>query len=142
MGVVYSSIKLVNTADSVLAEDGYLKDTDIRSIHIDVLADTGAVRMVINESIQKQLGLRTRYIEPAMLADGTSISLPVAGPITVWFQERYCTTEAIVLPGNAEPLMGLIPMESMDLVVIPKTQEIKYNPEHPDGPLLYLKQCM
>lgn len=139
MGVVYSSIKLVNTVDAVLAEDGYLKDTDIRSIHIDVLADTGAVRMVINETIQKQLGLRTRYIEPAILADGRSVSLPVAGPITVCFQERYCTTEAIVLPGNAEPLMGLIPMESMDLVVIPKTQEIKYNPEHPDGPLLYLK---
>jgi hypothetical protein len=46
------------------------------------------------------------------------------------FENRSYVTEAIVL-GN-EPLLGVIPMETMDLVVNPRQQLLTINPQHPN----------
>jgi hypothetical protein len=43
------------------------------------------------------------------------------------------TTEAAVL--GDECLMGVIPLEAMDLVVNPKLECVTPNPAHPDGPV-------
>jgi hypothetical protein len=37
----------------------------------------------------------------------------------------------MVLKGDAEPLLGAIPMEEMDVLVHPRRQELIVNPEHP-----------
>jgi len=36
-------------------------------------------------------------------------------------------------------LLGAIPIEGMDLVVIPSENRLEYNPGHPDGGLFSLK---
>jgi hypothetical protein len=59
--------------------------------------------------------------------------LDVAGPIRLKFQDRDCITDAFVLPDNEEPLIGAVPMELMDLVVVPTQNKLMYNPLHPDG---------
>jgi hypothetical protein len=52
------------------------------------------------------------------------------GPLLVSFANRQCYTGAMVF-GN-KPLLGAIPMEDMDLVVLPKTRQVAVNPENPN----------
>jgi hypothetical protein len=43
------------------------------------------------------------------------------------------------LPGNAEPLLGAVPMELMDLAILPSKRKLDYNPAYPNGPIFHLK---
>ena len=139
MGLVYATIELFNYADETLCEDGYLPKEKVRNMTINAMADSGAIRLSINETIKTQLGLRVRQQLDISLADGTKRKLDVAGPVRLRFRDRDCITDAFVLPGNEEPLIGAVPMELMDLVVIPTENKLDYNPNHPDGPLYSLK---
>ena len=139
MGLVYADIQLINLADETLCEDGYLNRDQVRSMPITIMADTGAIRLTINETIRKKLGLRQRNEMRVTLADGSIRTLPVAGPVRIKFKERDCVTDAFVLPGDEEPLLGAVPMELMDLAVIRSSQTLMYNPAHPDGPIYSLK---
>jgi len=85
------------------------------------------------------LGLRVRQQLNVSLADGTKRTLDVVGPIKLKFMDRECITDAFVLPNNEEPLIGAVPMELMDLVIIPSENKLSYNPKHPDGALYSLK---
>ncbi len=139
MGLSYADLELVNFADETLFEDGYLPKEKIRAMPIKALADSGAIRLTINENIRHQLGLRVRSSMDVTLADGTKRNLQVAGPIRVKFKTRDCITDAFVLPDNEEPLLGAVPMELMDLAIIPSEQKVAFNPNHPDGPIFSLK---
>ena len=139
MGLTYADIELFNYADETLNEDGYLPKEKIRKVTIKAMADSGAIRLAINETIKQQLGLRVRQQLNISLADGTKRTLDVAGPIRLKFRDRDCITDAFVLPGNEEPLLGAVPMELMDLVIIPAENKLVYNPLHPDGPLYSMK---
>ena len=139
MGLVYADIELFNYADETLCEDGYLPKEKIRNIMVNAMADSDAIRLSINETIKNKLGLRVRQQLDISLADGTKRKLDVASPVRLRFKDRDCITDAFVLPGDEEPLLGAVPMELMDLVVIPAENKLDYNPNHPDGPLYSLK---
>jgi hypothetical protein len=124
---VYADIELVNLADETLCEDGYLSKEQIRSMPVTVMADTGAIRLTINENIRKQLVLRHRNEMKVTLADGTVRTLPIAGPVMIKFKDRDCVTDAFVLPNDEEPLLVAVPMELMDLAVIPSSKTLIYN---------------
>ena len=51
---------------------------------------------------------------------------------------REMTTDALILPAGATALIGQIPLEALDLLVDPKSGELRVNPESPDMPLLDL----
>jgi hypothetical protein len=142
MGLVYAHIELVNFADETLCEDGYLHKKDIRSVRIDVMADSGAIRLVINENTRKKLGLKIRDRITVTLADGSKKDLNYAGPVKVVFRERFCITDAFVLDGDEEMLLGAVPMELMDLVIIPSKNRLDYNPAHPLGPVLSMRKLI
>jgi hypothetical protein len=52
------------------------------------------------------------------------------GPIRVRFENRECYVGAVVL--GDEVLLGAVPMDDMDLVVIPSARRVVVNPLHPD----------
>ena len=139
MGLTYADIELFNFADETLNQDGYLPKEKIRKVLIRAMADSGAIRLAINETIKLQLGLRVRQQLNISLADGTKRTLDVAGPIRLKFKDRDCITDAFVLTDNEEPLIGAVPMELMDLVITPAENKLVYNPLHPDGPLYSMK---
>ena len=60
MSLVYADIELFNYADETLCEDGYLLKEKIRNMQITAMADSGAIRLSLNEVIKEQLGLRVR----------------------------------------------------------------------------------
>ena len=134
-----ANIELISQYDEYKHEDGIIKKDEIKSWKGTMMVDTGAIRLVINESIKKQLGLKNGIKMNVTLANGETSSLELVGGIKVNFMERTCYTDAFVLPSDTEPLLGAIPLEGMDLVVIPSEQKLVYNPEHPDGALFALK---
>jgi len=87
--------------------------------------------LAINQSIKAQLNLQTVDEQIAELADGTQIRLEVVGPVEIHFENRRAMVDAMVLPGEAEVLLGAIPMEEMDVMVDPKQQQLIVNPASP-----------
>lgn len=131
MGIIKAAIELVNPIDLVLADEGKIKTADIRKMNVTALADTGAYYLCINDTIRKQLGLRHMTYQNAELTDGSVAKVEMVGPVIVNFKNRTTACSALVLPGNNEPLLGSIPMEGMDVVLVPLKQSIDINPEHP-----------
>ena len=65
-----------------------------------------------------------------MLANGRSQTYPYVGPIRVAFEDRSCFAGALVLGSSV--LLGVIPMEDMDLVIHPQKERVTVNPASPD----------
>jgi clan AA aspartic protease len=139
MGLVYADIELINADDIVLAKNNIIGQEEIKSMHVNMLVDSGAFMMAINENIQAQLHLPFKQKRKAQLADGGVMEYDVVGPIEVRFKNRQATCNAFVLKGDAEPLLGAIPMEEMDVLVHPTRQELLVNPEHPYYAVLKMK---
>ena len=87
--------------------------------------------LCINEEIRHQLGLEITDRQEGLLANGERQMFEIAGPVEVKIFNRRTITEAIVLPGNAEPLFGSIPLEALDLIVDPKEGALKLPPGRP-----------
>jgi clan AA aspartic protease len=139
MGLVHATIHLANYADIVRYEDNNLPKEKIRQVSATMLVDSGAYMMVINRTTQHQLGLKTKYIQTAQLADGSLVDMDIVGPLEVKFDNRITTCDAMVLPGDSEMLLGAIPMEAMDVLIHPNQNKLVVNPLHPYIAQLSLK---
>ena len=131
MGLVYADLELISGDDLALCRRGFITEAEIKRMRVTALVDSGAYMLVINDHIKEQLDLPVLEEQTARLADDSQIRVEVVGPVEVRFENRSTTVRAIVLPGNAEPLLGVIPMEDMDVVVDPKQQRLIVNPESP-----------
>jgi clan AA aspartic protease len=138
MGLTHVNISLLNSVDVGMHRKNLIGEDEIRSISINCLVDTGAITMIINEEIREALGLSIVTERLSQMADGRKIMLPVAGPIDIWYEDRLCTTNAIVMPYDNDPLLGVIPLEEMDLWIHPATNRL--TPIHPgEGPVMIVK---
>jgi clan AA aspartic protease len=138
MGQVYADIEIINMGDLELARRGYIDRDEVKRMWIRPLVDSGAFYLCINDNIQEILQLSILENKKFQLADGQSIFCDVVGPVHVKFQNRDATCSAIVLPGDTEPLLGMIPLEEMDVLIDSKRQELIVNPAHPDGAVFKL----
>lgn len=139
MGLIYADIELINGEDLVLARRHYIGEEEIKKMHVNMLVDTGSIYLCINENIQEQLQLPFVEKRKGQLANGSIVEYDVVGPIEVKFKNRRCTTSAMVLPGDNEPLLGAIPMEDMDVVLYQQRQEMDVHPDHPYFAVMKLK---
>ena len=87
--------------------------------------------LCINEEIQEQLQFAVVEKRKAETADGRIIECDVVDNVQVRFKNRATTCRAMVLPGNCELLLGVIPLEDMDVLIHPQRQELIVNPDHP-----------
>ncbi|HLO56475.1 MAG TPA: clan AA aspartic protease [Saprospiraceae bacterium] len=139
MGLIYAEIELINAEDIGLARKNYIDQDEIKKISIDMLVDTGAYNLCINEEIQVQLQLPFIEKRSAFTADNRLIEMDVVGPVIVKFKNRTTSCLAMVLPGNSDPLLGAIPLEDMDVLIHPLRQELIVNPDHPYMSVMTLK---
>ncbi|GFE68041.1 clan AA aspartic protease [Chroococcus sp. FPU101] len=119
MGLVFSKIQLKNPVNPNLSP-----------IEVEALADTGAVHLCIPEHIQIQLQLTEIDRKEVTLADGSRKLIPYVGPIEIRFKNRIGFAGALVM--GEQVLLGAIPMEDMDLVVIPSLRILDVNPSSPN----------
>ncbi len=119
MRLVYTQIKLSKP-----------RMPELDSIELTALADTGALHLCIPAHVQLQLGLIEIDKKEVTIADGTRKLVPYVGPVEIHFKNRRGFTGALVL--GDQILLGAIPMEDMDLVVIPSSRTIDVNPISPN----------
>jgi clan AA aspartic protease len=119
MGLVNAKIILGNPAKA-----------GVEPIQVDALADSGAVHMCIPEHVQIQLQLNEIDRKEVVLADGSRRLVPYVGPIEIRFKNRTGFAGALVM--GDQPLLGAIPMEDMDLVILPKDRALDVNPSSPN----------
>ncbi len=139
MGEVKVEVKLENTTDRELVLRGILTEDQVRSFNIEVIADTGAVMLVLPQDEVEALGLREIRKAVFRYADERKEERAVAGPVTVRVDGRGATVDCIVGPPNSEPLLGHVVLEIMDLLVDPLQQKLIPRPESPFLPELKLK---
>lgn len=108
-----------------------------KPIFVEALVDTGALHLCIPEHVCIQLGLEEVGKREVTTVDGKKHLVPYVGPIAITFEGRTCMTGALVLGDGV--LLGAIPMEDMDLIVIPALQTISINPESPNMPMSVAK---
>lgn len=121
MGVIYADLRVSNFAQPELEE-----------ITVNALVDTGALDLVIPEHLAIQLRLTDLKPREVHLADGTRKLVRYAGPIKVEMMGRDCVTAAVVM--GDQVLLGAIPMQAMDVIVHPRSEQVVPNPESPNVP--------
>ncbi len=119
MGLVIAKIILKNPSK-----------VGLESIEVDALVDSGAVHLCIPEHIRIQLELDEIDKKEVTLADGSKKLIPYVGPIEIKFKNRVGFAGALVM--GDQPLLGAIPMEDMDLVIIPDKKILDVNPDSPN----------
>jgi clan AA aspartic protease len=130
MGLLRTTIELVNTYDFLQHRKKKISAQEIKRVKVNALVDSGAIMLAINENVRTQLDLDTLERRTATLADGSVMDVDVVGPVDIRFENRQCTTRALVLPRNAECLLGAIPIKDMDLVIDLNEQKLVVHPDH------------
>ena len=121
MGIIRTEFEFSNPSNRALS-----------SVVVPALVDTGALHLCLPEHIAIQLDLKALEEREVTLANGHRIKVPYRGPVEIRFKNRRCFTGAMVT--GDEPLVGAIPMEDMDLVVLPARQCVDVNPDSPNIP--------
>jgi len=124
MGMIQTEITLRNAADESKAREGLIREQEIRSITITAVVDTGAASLVISENLREKLGLRIVEERSVKLADGRRTACKLTEAVEVHWKDRHWPCAAVVIPNAETVLLGAIPLEGMDLMINPKTQEL------------------
>ena len=124
MGIIYADIRVSNFALP-----------DLEEITVNALVDTGALDLVIPEHLAIQLRLNDLKPREVHLADGSRKLARYAGPIKVEVMGRDCVTAAVVM--GDQVLLGSIPMQAMDVIVHPRSEQVVPNPESPNVPSFF-----
>ena len=119
MGLIVAKILLENPREPAL-----------EGIEVETLVDSGAVHLCIPEHLQIQLKLGEIDKKEVTLADGSKKLVPYVGPVQIRFKNRIGFAGALVLGDQA--LLGAIPMEDLDLMVLPKDKILDVNPNSPN----------
>jgi hypothetical protein len=139
MGEVQTEITLVNIREQNIADGGYMPHDKVKRLTVNAVVDTGAWTLIINEKTRKALGLRIEEPaeagrKPIAFASEFAMQTPESGggkvpsgvtePVRIYWKDRKTTCEAMVLPDEEDVLMGAYPLEGLDLMIHPKTQEV------------------
>jgi clan AA aspartic protease len=131
MGYVYAKITLQNSFEVIAAERGFIPEGNVKKLTVNALVDSGAMTLIINEEIAKQLNLPVRDQYEVTLANGSRHKCDYAGPVDIRFENRFSSCNALVLPGTDEILLGVIPLEEMDVIIDPRSQQLVVHPDRP-----------
>ena len=119
MGLVHAKVVLKNP-----------RNAKIKPLEVEALVDSGSLHLCIPAHLQMQLKLEEIDQKEVTLADGAKKLVPYVGPLEIRFKNRVGFVGALVM--GDQPLVGAIPMEDMDLVVIPSKRVLDVNPDSPN----------
>lgn len=119
MGLIRTPLTLTNP-----------REPDLAPMVVDALVDSGALHLCIPEHVALQLKLEVFDEREITVADGSTHLRAYVGPVAMACVNRRCLGGAMVL--GDEVLLGAIPMEDMDLVIVPSTRQVGPNPRNPN----------
>ncbi|MEQ8973567.1 MAG: aspartyl protease family protein [Coleofasciculus sp. C1-SOL-03] len=131
MGKVFTTLTIVNRADQILVEAGVMPEEQIRSITLEnVLVDTGATTLCLPPDTIAKLGLKIlKEVDVATAMGIGKARIFQDAKLSMFGREG--TFECLELPGGGDPLLGVIPLESLGLELDIQNQTLKPLPISP-----------
>jgi clan AA aspartic protease len=124
MSIVRTEITLVNIREQGAADMGFIPQEQVKRLTVNAVVDTGAWTLVMGEAAREKLGLRTEEPDETTLVGGVKIKSRLSEYVDIRWKDRKFACEAVVLPGEDEVLLGAFPLEGLDLMIHPKTEEV------------------
>lgn len=124
MGKVTERIKLTSLFDKA------------KSAEVEAIIDTEATLLVLPQEIVEELGLTK--VRDAKVRYGTNAveTKGVYGAVSVELKGRVGIFEAVSEARGSQPLVAQAVLESIDLVVDPRTTAVTPKPQSPETPMV------
>lgn len=129
MGRVTETVKIQNYEDVALWERGKLNESNVRTVKIEAIVDTGATYLCLPPSVIKQLGLLSSHSRKVITAND-EVERRVFKGADITIQRRNEQMSVMENDKKTPPLIGYLVLEAMDFVVDSKAQKIIPNPAH------------
>ena len=138
MGQVMATVTVTNNVDKILAERGFIKPEEVRTVTLEnVLVDTGASMLSLPTAIADKLELPER--------DKTFLKSSVGQAIARAFKETYIdidgrssTFDSVELTEIDLPLLGVLPMRTLGIEPDLQNQRLCLLPMNNDDTYLYI----
>ena len=134
MGEVRTMVRINNAVDTGMFRRGLITRDQIRSVTVEAVVDTGAVRSSIPVDVKEKLGLETLRHINAQMANGQTESVEMTEAAYIDIMDRVATESFLVL--GSEVLLGQTALESTDLLVDCNRQRVITNPDHPNSAVI------
>ena len=129
-----ATVKLVNAFDRFMAGRGMISQNEVRGMEVEALVDTGANMLVLPEEVVDQLGLEEIDRRRVRYADGRVAVRRVVASVRLEILGRHGDFDAIAENRGTVPLIGQVVLEELDLIVDPRSNEVRPDPDSPDMP--------
>ncbi len=129
MGRTFVDVEVENfkdLEDRRAAGNGHIK---VRKLKVRALVDTGSALLCLSAAAIRKLGLHRNRSTTVRTANGV-VERGIYQAVQVTILGRQCLAEVMEIPDDVPPLLGFIPIESLDLVVNPKSNRVTHNPEN------------
>ena len=124
MGHVSTQLVLKNLYDIIRAKKGELPEQEIRQATVTSMVDTGATTLVINKKLFDTLGLEALDEREITYANNSKDKCKLTEPVGIFCNNRFTAASALVVEDAPEVLLGVLPLEGMDLVVDTVNQKL------------------
>ena len=129
MARTFVEVQVENYDDIVLRDLAASPDREVRRQEVRALVDTGCALLCLHKSTIEKLGLRMARSAPVRTANGPVVrGIYEAARITIL--GRQYLAEVMEVSDDVPDLVGYIPLENLDLVVDPTTDQVIPNPEN------------
>jgi len=129
MGRTFADVEVENfrdVEDRRAAGNGHVK---VRKLKVHALVDTGSALLCLPARAIRKLGLHRGRSATVRAANGV-VERGVYQAVQITILGRQCLGEVMEIPEGVPPLLGFIPLESLDLVINPKSNQVTHNPEN------------
>ena len=130
MGRVIVTFEVMNQSDLILAEAGHLTPDKIRRVSMQGVIDTGA-DLVLPKGVVDLLGLPVSGKATVHYGDRSTQRRDIVDYAHVQLLGRGSVFNAIVEPNRTDALIGAVVLETLDLIVDCKKNQLI--PRDPNG---------
>jgi clan AA aspartic protease len=133
MGQLHVQVTLSNMRELVMARLSHLTPAQVHTVETEALVDTGAMHLVVPDTLADQLGLLRLRTQAVTMADGRDGVYDQTEAVTIELLGRAFDVSALVMGHTV--LLGAMVLEGLDLAVDPVRQRLMPNLGTWDQPL-------
>jgi len=128
MGRTFVDVDVENYTDIALREASGNGRKKVRKLQIRAVVDTASALLCLHRAEIRKLGLSFDRAGRVRTANG-EVDRPIYTAARIRILGRQCLAEVMEIPDSVPPLLGYILLESLDLVLHPKSGKVIPNPE-------------